>query len=81
MTASILLGMELLRLLRYSVLISRGHIFRIASLNLGREEMSWFFRLFLIKFQAFSIRFRSCELPANGTWPHLAEGACCSGLP
>jgi hypothetical protein len=40
MTAANLLGIEPLRLLRYSVLMSRGHNFRIASFHSGTEEMS-----------------------------------------
>ncbi len=40
MTASNLLSIGLVRLLRYSVLMSRGHIFRIASFHFGTEEMS-----------------------------------------
>jgi hypothetical protein len=40
MAASILLGICLLRLLRYSVLMSLVHIFRIASFNFRTEEMS-----------------------------------------
>jgi hypothetical protein len=80
MTPSNLLGIELLRLLRYSVQMSWVHIFRIASFNFGTEEMSWLLCLFFKKFQSFSIGFRSSKLvleeafnPRYGSGPILQE--------
>jgi hypothetical protein len=60
-TASILLGIELLKLLRYSLLMSSVHIFRMAYLNYGTEIMSWLLSLLLMRFQAFSSGLANCQ--------------------
>jgi hypothetical protein len=66
-TASILLGMESLRVLRYSWLMS--WVYSSTSFNFGTQKMSWLFSFLFIKFQVFSIGYRSGKYPDQSmTW-------------